>query len=96
MEIARIAERQKGFVHRAQLLAAGLGRGAITHRIKHRRLHVYHRDVYLVGRPRPEPLGLAMAAVLHFRGHAIVSHRTAAELWGMLEPGGGGADADTR
>lgn len=85
-EVARIAELQKGFVHREQLLAAGIGRGAITHRIRKRRLHVYHRDVYLVGRPRPEPLGLAMAAVLHFRGDAVVSHRTAAEMWGMLDP----------
>ncbi len=83
-EVARIAERQKGFVHREQLLAAGIGRGAITHRIRHKRLHAYYRDVYLFGRPRPEPLGPAMAAVLHFRGHAVVSHRTAAEMWCML------------
>ncbi|MGO9903660.1 MAG: endonuclease domain-containing protein [Solirubrobacteraceae bacterium] len=87
--VAWIAERQKGFVHREQLFAARIGRGAITHRIKHRRLHAYYRDVYLVGRPRPEPLGPAMAAVLHFRGHAIVSHRTAGEMWGLLEPGNG-------
>jgi very-short-patch-repair endonuclease len=88
-EVARIAERQKGFVHREQLLAAAIGRGAITHRIRNKRLHAYYRDVYLVGRPRPEPLGLAMAAVLHFRGHAVVSHRTAGQMWGMLEPSAG-------
>ncbi len=84
-EIARIAERQKGFVHREQMLAAGIRRGAISHRLRHGRFHVYHRDVYLIGRPRPEPLGLAMAAVLHFRGHGVVSGRTSAAVWEMLD-----------
>lgn len=84
-EVARLAERQKGFVHRRQLAGAGIGRGGIEHRLKGGRLHVHHRDVYLVGRPRPEPLGLAMAAVLHFRGHAVVSHLSAAHIWGMVD-----------
>jgi very-short-patch-repair endonuclease len=49
-------------------------------------LHVHFRDVYLVGRPKPEPYGLALAAVLHLRGRAIVNGRTAAGLWGITDP----------
>jgi hypothetical protein len=39
-EIARIAGAQKGYITREQLLAAGLGRGAISHRLKTGRLQV--------------------------------------------------------
>jgi very-short-patch-repair endonuclease len=87
----RLAERQLGFVHRLQLRAAGLGRGAIEHRVARRWLHPYHRDVYLVGRRLLERLGLAMAAVLHFRGRAVVSHTTAASIWGLTEDASVGA-----
>jgi very-short-patch-repair endonuclease len=85
-EILRVAALQKGFVDSDQLHAAGLGRGAIQHRVKTRRLHLYHPGVYLVGRPSLEPLGAEMAAVLFFRSHAVLSHRTAATLWGLLQP----------
>src|SRR6478672_386047 len=37
--IARLAARQHGVVTRAQLVAAGLRRGAIAHRVAERRLH---------------------------------------------------------
>jgi very-short-patch-repair endonuclease len=84
-EIARIAVAQKGLVLREQLLAAGLGRGAIAHRLENGRLHPVYRGVYLVGRASMEPLGEEMAAVLRFRGHAIMSHDIAAWVWGMLE-----------
>ncbi len=85
LEIVRIAERQRWLVHRRQLLAAGIGRGAIAHRLRTGLLHVVYRDVYLLGRARIEPFGLATAAVLHFHPRAIVSHRTAAALWGLLD-----------
>ncbi len=84
-EIARVAELQRGLVHRSQLLAAGITPGAIKHRLKSGRLHPVYRDVYVVGRPRLEPLAAATAAVMHFRGYAVLSHRTAAQLWGLLD-----------
>ena len=85
LEIGRIAECQRWLVHRRQLLAAGIGRSAIARRLRSGRLHVVYRDVYLHGRPGFEPFGLTTAAVLHFHPRAIVSHRTAAALWGLLD-----------
>jgi very-short-patch-repair endonuclease len=82
-EVARIALAQRAFIHRQQLLAAGLSGEAVKHRLRKCVLHPYFRDVYLFGRTEPEPLGAATAAVLHFRGHAVVSHRSAAVLWGL-------------
>jgi len=86
-EVARVASAQKGVVSRRQLLDAGITRSAIQHRLNHGRLHPYPRGagVYLVGRSSPEPLGAEMAAVLRFGGHAVLSHRTAAAIWGFGE-----------
>jgi len=72
-------------VHRDQLLAAGITAGGVKHRLRAGRLHSVYRDVYLVGRPRLERLGYATAAVMHFRGHAVLSHRTAGQLWGLVD-----------
>jgi very-short-patch-repair endonuclease len=85
-EISRIASAQKGFVDRPQLLAAGLGRGAIRRRLSNGRLHEYYRGVYLVGHMELPPLGGEMAAVLLFRGRAVLSHLSAAALWGFAKP----------
>jgi very-short-patch-repair endonuclease len=85
-EISRFVAVQKGFAQREQLFAAGLGRGAITHRLGTGRLREWHRGVYLVDRLAPEPLGEEWAAMLHFEGHAALSHRSAAAIWGLLEP----------
>jgi very-short-patch-repair endonuclease len=67
------------------LLAADVTRHGIQHRLRTHRLHSLHRDVYLWGRPRIEPLGLETAAILHFAGHAVLSHATAAWIWGLIE-----------
>lgn len=83
-ELARIAAIQKGFAARDQLLAAGLGRGAIVHRLGTGRLRERYRGVYLVDRAVAEPLGEEVAAVLHFGGYAVLSHRSAALIWGVL------------
>ena len=84
-EVARIARLQANVIHRDQLLAAGIGRGAIVHRLRTGRLVRAYRDVYLVDDERPKPLTLAMAAVIHFRCHAVLSHRIAGALWGLIE-----------
>jgi len=84
-EIARLAAAQKGLVVREQLLAAGLARGSIAHRLAERRLHSVHPGVYLVGHERPSPLARELAAVLYLRGHGLLSHRTAAVVWGLAD-----------
>ena len=48
-------------------------------------LHRIHRGVYAVGHPRLTTPGRWMAAVLACGPEAVLSHRSAAALWGLLE-----------
>jgi very-short-patch-repair endonuclease len=84
--IARIAARQYGVVTRGQLAAAGLGRGAIDHRIAEGRLHRIHRRVYLVGHPVAPRFAAEMAAVLACGDGAVLSHHSAASMWSLPSP----------
>jgi very-short-patch-repair endonuclease len=80
--IAGLAARQHGVVARRQLVELGLGRRAIGHRIDAGRLQPIHRGVYAVGhRPRTSEAAW-LAAVLVADG-AVLSHRSAAALWGI-------------
>jgi very-short-patch-repair endonuclease len=73
-----------------QLLELGLSRRAIQHRVARGRLHRVMRGVYAVGRSELTRQGRWMAAVLACGSGAVLSHRSAAALWGI------GADADGR
>jgi len=82
-EIAKLADRQHGVVALWQLLALGLGLGAIKYRVASGRLHLVHPGVYAVGRRRLEWRGVLSAAVLAYGSEAVLSHRSAARLWGI-------------
>jgi very-short-patch-repair endonuclease len=79
-----LVKSQHGVISRSQLIALGLSRGAIAHRIEVGRLYPLWRGVYAVGRPDVGQLGRWMAAVLSCGPHALLSHRSAATLWGVL------------
>ena len=74
-----------------QLRLAGLSGSAIGRRVAAGRLHRVHRGVYAVGHPGLGAEGEWLAAVLACGDGAVLSHRSAAELWGILEPRGGPA-----
>jgi predicted transcriptional regulator of viral defense system len=82
--IAHLAARQHGVVTTGQLLVAGVLRSGITGRVKSGRLHRIHRGVYAVGHPNIGSEGRWMAAVLACGDRAVLSHRSAAALWGIL------------
>ena len=83
-----LVAEQHGVVTHAQLTGLGLGPGAIRHRLVNGRLHRLMRGVYAVGRPDVEARGRWMAAVLACGPEALLSHRSAAALWGIRrEPG---------
>jgi very-short-patch-repair endonuclease len=81
-----LAEAQQGVVSRAQLLELGLGRGAIAHRIETGALIVLRRGVYAVGHRALPPRARIVAALLDCGPGAVVSHASAAALWGIRPP----------
>lgn len=83
-ELWELVRRQHGVVARRQLLELGLSSDAIAHRIKVGRLHPVWRGVYSVGRPEVSRHGRLMAAALKCGPAALLSHRSAASLWGLL------------
>lgn len=78
-----LAGRQHGIVARRQLLGLGFNSREIEHRISRGRLHVVMHGVYAVGWPRLTRERRWMAAVLACGGEAMLSHRSAAALWGI-------------
>jgi very-short-patch-repair endonuclease len=84
-----LVRRQHGVIARRQLLEFGLGPRRIERRIASGRLHPVWRGVYAVGRPLLDRRGRWMAAVLACGPEAVLSHGSAAALWGFgTEPGG--------
>ena len=82
-EIHALAARQHGLVARRQLLALGLGEDAIDHRLSNGRLRRLQRGVYALGHRELRREGHALAAVLAAGDGAVLSHRSAAGLWGI-------------
>ena len=92
--IAELAARRHDVVTTAELVAAGLGRGAIARRVADGRLRSLHRGVYLVG-PLKDAWTDAMAAALACGPGAAVSHHAAAAIWGFRPPWHGPIDVTT-
>jgi very-short-patch-repair endonuclease len=70
-------------IGRRQLRNLGAGRRAIEHRIACGRLHLLHPGVYSVGHRLVPREGWLIAAVLASGPEAVLSHRSAAALWGL-------------
>jgi very-short-patch-repair endonuclease len=84
--VATIAARQHGVVTVAQLRSAGIDKHGVMHRTKTGRLHRVHRGVYAVGHASLSFEGRCMAAALSGGNRSVVSHVSAAAIWGMLHP----------
>ncbi len=85
-ELAAMGRRQHGVVARRQLAALGIGNGAIKARLRLGQLHAVHRGVYSLGHRRLTIRGAWLAAVLACGDEALLSHRSAAALWGLMRP----------
>jgi very-short-patch-repair endonuclease len=90
--VAAIAATQHGVVTRAQLREAGLGDKGIAGWLKRGRLHRVHQGVYAVGYPASSREARWTAAVLACGDEAVLSHMSAAALWGLLKPEDGPVD----
>ena len=82
--VARVAAEQHGRISFEQLQACGLSDKAIRGRVQRGQLYRVHRAVYAVGHEAPTLHGDFMAAVLAGGEGAVLSHFSAAALWGML------------
>ena len=76
-------------VARRQLLALGFTPDEIKHRVATGRLHPVSRGVYAVGRRELSQHGIWMAALLRCGPDAVLSHESAAALWGLRAVRGG-------
>ena len=81
--IARIATGQRGAVTRAQLTQAGLGESAVDRRGRNGLLHRIHRGIYVLGHEALAQHARESAALLAAGDRAVLSHASAAALWGF-------------
>jgi very-short-patch-repair endonuclease len=81
--LAQVAGAQRAMVHRSQLRALGITQGSYEHRVRVGALHRVLPSVLSVVSPIVEPLGQETAALLYAGKNAVLSHESAAALWGM-------------
>jgi predicted transcriptional regulator of viral defense system len=84
-EVGQIAIRQNGVVTLEQLEGLGLTGRAIVKRAAAGRLHRVHQTVYSLTPGVMTERGKFMAAVLACGPDAVLSHRSAAYLWGLVD-----------
>jgi predicted transcriptional regulator of viral defense system len=85
LEIGQIAVSQNGVVGLEQLEGLGLSERAIHQREEAGRLHRIHQRVYSLTPQVMTERGKFMAAVLACGASAVLSHRSAAYLWGLVD-----------
>jgi hypothetical protein len=84
-EIATLAKRQRGWVTRRQLLALGESRYEVDYRVKAGRLIAVYAGVYAVGHLPTLPQDRAFGALLACGQGALLSHGSAAAVWGVFK-----------
>jgi very-short-patch-repair endonuclease len=84
-EIGRIAASQDGLISLDQLRGLGVGKDAASKRVAAGRLYRVHEGVFAVRLPLLSANGKYLAAVLACGEGAVLSHRSAAALWGLRD-----------
>jgi predicted transcriptional regulator of viral defense system/very-short-patch-repair endonuclease len=84
--LAELAKSQYGVVSFAQLRRLGFSKGAIWRGAEAGRLHPLHQGVYAIGHVALCDHARCMAAVLACGSRAVLSHDSAAWLWGFAQP----------
>jgi very-short-patch-repair endonuclease len=83
--VARRAADAWGVLSLDELFACGLSRDAVSDRALNGRLHPLHRGVYAVGHANLPLEGRFLAAVKACGPTAVLSHHSAAALWGFAQ-----------
>jgi predicted transcriptional regulator of viral defense system len=84
--LAALAKKQHGIVVKRQLSGIGVGDRTIDRWLAVGRLHKLNRGAYAVGHDRVSQRGRWLAAVLACDDAALLSHSSAAALWGLARP----------
>ena len=82
----RVARRQHGVITRRDLLEAGYSASTISRLVHRGILQRMHQGIFHAG-PRPTWKSRCMAAVLAAGPGAVLSHTSAARVWGLLPEG---------
>jgi very-short-patch-repair endonuclease len=81
--LAEVAAAQRTLIHLSQLRALGITRGAYNHRIAAGSLHRVLPSVLSLVHPVLEPWAAETAALLYVGDDAVLSHESAAAVWGL-------------
>lgn len=82
--LAEVAGLQHGVVAGWQANTLGIDHDWIARAVRRKRLHPMSESVYAVGHPAVSRRGRAIAAVLRGGEGTVVSHLSAARLWGLV------------
>jgi len=83
--IAQLAAQQWGVLSLHELLQCGVSDAGVKRRLQSGHLHRIHRGVYAVGHPNIPLHGRFLAATKACGPTAVLSHHSAAALWGLLK-----------
>jgi predicted transcriptional regulator of viral defense system len=81
--LAQVASAQRAMVGLAQLRGLGISRGSYEHRLEVGALHRVFPSVLSVVHPVLEPWAIETAALLYAGENAVLSHESAAAVWGL-------------
>jgi hypothetical protein len=84
LRLAELAKQQYGVISTRQLEEIGYSRGVVSRAARRGQLHRLHQGVYAVGHRHLNDHGRHLAAVLACEPGAMLSHRSAGWLWGLL------------
>jgi very-short-patch-repair endonuclease len=84
LAVARLAAEQRGVLSLDELRMCGLTRKEVLGRTRNGRLHLLHRGVYAVGHSALPLEGRFLAAVKACGHTAVLSHFSAATLYGLV------------
>ena len=84
-ECLRLLESQDGVITVSQAVSAGMTKRGVRAQVGAARWQVMQRGVYAACNGKPERRAELWAAVLRAGPEAVLSHHTAAELWGLLD-----------
>ena len=85
MRVAALAADAWGVLSIDELRACGLNDRAVLIRVRNGRLHPLHRGIYAVGHVNLSLEGQFLAAVKACGPGAVLSHYSAAALWGFVD-----------